>query len=175
MKEIKNEILFKNETTCTQKEYKDFLKVQEKEYALSEFLYTFGYTIFFIIFGFILIGSKDIGTGLIIILLGVLFFVYRNWYPNYLKSKQKKKVKNPLRNTYSFYKNYFTTSNKEGTSTTLYFRIHRVIETKNNFYIYLNKECAFVVSKNGFILGKGMDFSTFLRKKTRLKYKERKY
>lgn len=173
MNKVKKEILFKNETTCTQKEYKEFLNVQKKEYALLEFLYTFGYTIFFIIFGFVLIGYKDIMTGIIIILFGILFFIYRNWYPNSLKKKQKRKLKKPLKNTYIFYKNYFITENKMGNSNIFYLRIHRVIETKDVFYIYLNREGAFIVSKMGFIQGQEKDFAEFLRKKVRFKYKVR--
>lgn len=174
MNKVKKEILFKNETICTQREYKNFLKVQQKEYALPEFLYTFGYTIFFIIFGFVLIGYKDISTGIILILFGILFFIYRNWYPNNLKKKQKRKLKKPLKNTYIFYKNYFIIENIKGNSKIFYLRIHRVIETKEVFYIYLNREGAFIVSKMGFIQGEEKEFKEFLKKKIKFRYKIRK-
>ena len=173
MKEIKKETIFENETKCTEKEYNSFLKVHQKEYALSELLYTVGYSLFLVGCGILLILNKNLLGGVLILGLGILFFIYRNWYPDHIDKKQRKKIKKPITNKYLFYSKYFEVSNKEGKSYTFYFKLYKIIETKKNFYLYVNRDYAFVVSKDGFIKGEEKEFAKFMKKKKMLRYKVR--
>ena len=53
-------------------------------------------------------------------------------------------------------------------------KLHKVFETKEYFYLYVNEDTAFLVSKNGFKLGNSNDFSEFIKKKCLLKYSKQK-
>ena len=50
--------------------------------------------------------------------------------------------------------------------------IYKVYELSDSFYIYANKQYAWLVNKNSFSIGNYLDFSEFLRKKCWRKYKE---
>ena len=55
-----------------------------------------------------------------------------------------------------------------------YFKLHKVFETKDYFYLYLDEDTAFLVSKSGFKLGTPKDFSEFIKKKCIFKYSKEK-
>ncbi len=168
------EELFKNKTKCTEKEYNRFLKSYEKEYALSELLWMIVYIAFW---GFCLVlaflNKEYLLSG--ILFIGILIYI---WYKfirprrNVEKQKKSNKMINEYINTYKFYKHYFTSQNKEGKAQTMYFKIYKVIETKTHFYIYISKEYAFIVAKNGFEIGSSEEFKKFIKKKVFGKYKE---
>ena len=171
-----NEELFKNETKCTQKEYEKFLKIQEKEHQVSELLYTlfnFGFFSMCLVIAFI---NKEYKLS-IIILIGLLIY---GWYKfirpmqKIKKEKNSPKLKNEYINTYKFYKHYFTTENNDGKAQTYYVKIYKVIETETHFYIYISKEYAFIVSKEGFIEANYEDFRKFIKQKVKINYKEKK-
>ena len=164
MKNIKKEILFENETKCTEKEYNIFIKVHDKEYAISELIYTIGYTIFLVFCGILLVLNKDLIAGIFVLCLGIAFFMYRNIHPKKLEKEQRKKIKQPIKNNY----------NAEGNSTTFYFKIYKIIETNDSYYIYVNREFAFMISKKGFVKGDVKSFTKFLKKKRRFKYRDRR-
>lgn len=174
MKGIKKEILFENDTKCTEKEYNVFIKVHNEEYAISEFIYTIGYTIFLFFCGILLILNKDFLPGIIILILGIIFVVYRNVHPKKIEKEQREKIKQPIKNKYKFYNYYFETINEKGNSTTFYFKIYKIIETNSNYYIYVNKDFAFVIDKKGFLIGDTEEFTKFLKRKRRFGYRDRR-
>ncbi len=100
--------------------------------------------------------------------------MYRNIHPKKLEKEQRKKIKQPIKNKYNFYNHYFETYNAEGNSTTFYFKIYKIIETNDSYYIYVNREFAFMVSKKGFVKGDVKSFTKFLKKKRRFKYRDRR-
>ena len=63
--------------------------------------------------------------------------------------------------TFNFYKFYFEIDK----TRVYYFKLHKVFETKDYFYLYLDEDTAFLVSKSGFKLGTPKDFSEFIKKK----------
>ena len=50
----------------------------------------------------------------------------------------------------------------------------KVFETKDYFYLYLDEDTAFLVSKSGFKIGTPKDFSEFIKKKCIFKYSKEK-
>lgn len=68
--------------------------------------------------------------------------------------------------TFSFYNFYFTINK----NTFYYFKLYKVYETKDYFYLYIDDENAAMVSKNGFKVGTAEEFSKFIKKKCLLKY-----
>lgn len=166
---------FENKTKYSQKEYDIFLESYKNEYATSENAYIVVYTTFF---GFCMILAfieKEFLLG-IALLIGLLIYL---WYkvirPNKLveKTKKSQKVSGSFVNNYDFYQNYFKVENSEGKAQILYFKLYRVVETKDYFYIYVSRQYAFIVSKAGFTKGNKEDFSKFIKKKVFTKYKNR--
>ena len=55
-----------------------------------------------------------------------------------------------------------------------YFKLYKVFETQDYFYLYLDEDTAFLVSKSGFKIGTPKDFSEFIKKKCIFKYSKEK-
>lgn len=169
------EKIFENKTKYTNQEYQKFLKSHEKEYGLSELAYALFNIIFFSFCLILALINKEFRLS-VILLTGIIVYT---WYKlirptNKVKEQEKsKKIVRQYVNKYDFYKHYFKVKNVEGEAQTFYFKIYRVIETDTNFYIYISKEYAFLISKKGFIGKTSEEFSNFIKKKASLKYKNR--
>ena len=169
------EKLFENRTKYTQKEYNLFTESYKQEYAKSDLSFMMFNFIFFGICMIIAFTQKEfiLAFGLIIYLL--LFFWIKIIRPAKEVEKDKKshKMSGSFINNYEFYKNSFRVENVDGKVKILYLKLYRVVETKTNFYIYISREYAFIVSKFGFTKGNSDEFSSFIKKKMFTKYKNR--
>ena len=169
------EELFENKTKYTEDNYNTFLKYYEKEYGTSDRLF-FVYNIIF--FGFCMIfafksSETGLGIGILVGLLIYLGFKFIRPARKTEKIKQGPMLSGKFVNTYKFYKRYFMVENSEGKAQILYIRLYRVVETRDYYYIYISREAAFLVSKQGFTKGNDKEFSEFIRKKTFTKYRSR--
>lgn len=163
--------LFKNKTKCTQKEYDEFMKVQEQEGAVSNLLYTFFNFAFFTMCFVLAIINKEYIPSVLLFLGLVIYGWYKFIRPKKQIEKNTRKLEHEYINTYTFHKRYFTTENPDGKAETLYFKIFKVIETNTHFYIYISKEYAFIVDKDGFINSNSEEFKKFIQNKVKMKYK----
>ena len=175
MKTLKMEELYENKTKYTRKEYDDFIKVHQQEYATSENAFTIFNILFFgmcMVFAFI---EKEWILA-IAILLGLLIYI---WYKFIRPVKRAEKDINSEKlsgnfiNTYKFYKSYFNVENPEGKAQIFYFKLYRVIETKDMYYIYISRDNAFILSKDSFTKGDKLEFAKFIKSKVRMKYRNR--
>ena len=169
------ESLFENKTKCTNKEYEKYLETYQKEYALSENINTIIYFIFLIFCIIFAIKEKEIILGIGLIVIAIIFIWYKFIRP--YKSQQKTQQKTTLQQyicNYKFYKNNFIVNAPEGKATIFYFKLYKVIETNTHFYIFISKENGFIISKKGFTKGEEAEFSKFIIKKAKLKYRNRK-
>ena len=62
-------------------------------------------------------------------------------------------------------------TNKLQYSKVRYFKLYKIFETTDFFYLYIDKEHAFLIDKNGFTFGSAEEFSKFIHKKCLFKYK----
>lgn len=159
--------LFENTTTYNSIEYRKFVEFHNKKYGFRTDFYTL-FILFLIIFCMVLqfsYGNTTLGCLFIIIAIG--FICYRVFYPYFFVKKEAKsdKVKKQLTNTYSFYDNYMEIKNKNDFIKLKYYKLYRIFETSDNFYLYMNKNYSFVISKSGFSIGKHEDFYKFIKKK----------
>lgn len=169
------EFLFENKTKYSEKLYNSFIKDYAKEYSKSDRFFVFYNVLFFSLCSYIAFNEKQIVLG-ICVLIGTILFLGYNIAKPYIKKKKNKKsdkVSGNFVNSYKFGQNYFEVNNPEGNAKVSYLKIYRVIETKDYFYIFLTKEDAFIVAKIGFTKGNVLDFSSFIQKKTRFKYRNR--
>lgn len=167
--------LFKNKTKYSQKEYDMFLRSYQKEYAVSELMYTIFYIVFFVFCLVLAIISKEVILSIALSIGLIIYFWYKFIRPvkKVKKEKNSNKIQKEYITTFKFYKNYFYVQNIEGDAKVFYFKIYRVIETNTHFYIYIARDYAFLISKKGFIDSKTEDFRKFIKKKVFMKYKDR--
>ena len=169
------EKLFENQTRYSQKEYDIFLKSYTKEYAISDYAYILFNIVFFGFCMLLAFIEREILLALALLVGLVIYLWFRIIRPNIIveKTKKSKKVSGNFVNNYEFYKNYFSVKNVDGEAQILYFKLYRVVETKESFYIYISRQYAFIVSKKGFTKGNKEEFSKFIKKKVFTKYKNR--
>ena len=169
----KSNKLFENETTYTQNMYIDFVNFHNKRYNFSYILYTI---IWFIILFSCIVYCFSCNMrlqGVVITIILLSFIIYRFVRPKMLVNKELKsdKVGKNNINVFTFYPKHMEIKNKNGKFTYNYFMIRRAFETKENFYLYVTKENAFLISKKTFSLGTAEEFSKFAKSKFGLRYK----
>ncbi len=144
--------IFKNVTKYSNKSYKEFVNFHNKKYGATYTFFTVLFTILLLYCLILSIKEKQIHMVLIFILTIVFLLFWRIYMP---LDKYRKELNN---------------NSKKGKSEVYYFRLYKVFETEKFFYLYLNKEYAAVVSKDGFEIGNSNDFSEFIKKKCMLRY-----
>lgn len=169
------ETLFENKTKCSQKEYNDFLKSYKKEYEKSDTAWILFNFIFFGICMIIAFLEKEFLLGIALILGLSVYFWFKIIKPTKEVEKDKKshKTSGHFVNNYEFYKNFLRVENVDGKAQILYFKLYRVVETNTDFYIYISRQYAFIVSKLGFTKGTSEEFAQFMKKKMFARYKNR--
>ena len=164
--------LFTNTTKYNKNNYEQFLEFHNKKFSFSYNFYTIIMTVLLIICMILNILEKNILFILMFLGILIVFLLYRLYFPlKRLQKTQKQYQKNKeLVCEYSFYKWYFTLNDK----TFYYFKLYKVFETKDYFYLYINDEHAALVSKNSFKTGNQKDFTEFIKKKCLFKYRKQK-
>ena len=172
----KDGLLFENKTRYTKKEYEKFLKSYREEHQLKENLYTFGMIIFWTSCMFLAFKTNEIFLGIAIIIGLIIFTLIKILKPakNMQKAEKNEKLSGKFYNTYKFYNNYLKIENAEGKAQFYYYKLYSIVETKTNYYIYVSRNSAYIVSKMSFTKGNDKDFSKFIKRKLLIKYKNRK-
>lgn len=168
--------LFENKTVYSKEEYLTFEDFHNGKYSLSYHLYTL-VVIFMLIFCMILqFQAQNITLTFVFFISLLLFIGYRVFHPIELVTKeiQSEKVQTSAINIFTFYPNVITVTTKQGAFDLPYQQLHRVFETSTNFYLYLNKNHSFLLSKQGFTYGNASDFSSFIKKKVSFRFKKEK-
>ena len=166
--------LFQNKTTLSKNIYLELLAFQQKKFGWRYTAYTAIFSLLFILLISFLFAHHYFAHGFIFFAIFVCFSAYQFIQPTHKNTKEFRsdKVQNNLVNTYSFYKNYFVIKNILGSDKIAYYKLYRVFETKNHFYLYLDKTNILVLDKSGFLLGTIQDFKKFMKHKMWLKFKE---
>lgn len=170
MKKKRQEIIFKNVTKYTPKNYNQFIDFHNKKYSFTNTSYIIIMSILLIYCIILNIIQKNIFFMLLftVLLIGILFFKI------YIPIKRYKKTQKKLSNikekdfTFLFYNWYLILDKK----IIYYFNLYKIYETKDYFYLYVNPDYSMLVSKKGFEVGNSEDFSKFIKKKCSFKYKK---
>ena len=172
MEPKKQEILFKNVTKYTTKNYDQFIEFHNKKYNFSNNFYTIIMTILLIYCIILNIKQKSIPLILLFVALLIGFLLWKIYFPMKRYQKTQKNLAN-FKETgfiFSFYDLYFLVDKKP----IYYFKLYRVFETKDYFYLYINPDYAMLVSKKGFEIGTAEEFNKFIKKKCLFKYRKQK-
>lgn len=172
MKPKKTKILFKNVTKYNSKIYNQFMEFHSKKYTFSTNSYTIIMTILLIYCIILNIKQKNIPLIFLFITLLIGFLLLRIYIPMKKYEKTQKNITKLKETgiTFSFYDWYFLLDKEP----IYYFKLYRVFETKDYFYLYINSDSAMLVSKNGFKIGTAEEFSKFIQKKCLFKYRKQK-
>ena len=81
------------------------------------------------------------------------------------KELKTEKFKNEKEFTFTFYEKYFIVSDNKDSYKLRYWHLHKVFETDDFFYLYINKDHAFLIEKSTFSKGNISEFLDFLKKK----------
>lgn len=171
---INLEILFKNTTKYTKETYKQFVEFHSKKY-------NFQYTLFnviiiaLILFCIVLqVSYKYYEIAILTCIVFTCFCLYRYFHPISVVSKELKgkTIAEEKSFTFKFYEKYFKVFDKLDSNTVKYYKLRRAFETKDFFYLYIDKTHAFIINKENFSIGKPTDFSEFIKKKCFLRYKK---
>lgn len=170
MKPKKQEILFKNITKYNSKNYNQFIDFHNKKFAFSNNFYTIIMTILLIYCIILNIKKSNILFIFLFIVLLIVFLLYQLYLPMKRYQKKQKELAKIKEShyTFSFYNFYFLLEKK----VIYYFKLYKVFETKDYFYLYIDPDYAMLVSKNGFEIGSLDDFRKFIKKKCLLKYRK---
>lgn len=165
--------LFENKTTLSKDMYIELLSFQQKKFGWKYTVFTVIFFLLFVLLIAILLANHYFVHSLLIFIIFACFLAYELIIPVHKNTKELRsdKVQNNLANTFSFYDKYFIVENRMGNDKIFYFKLYRVFETENYFYLYLNKTTILVLSKTEFLIGTVQDFGKFIKQKMWLKFK----
>lgn len=166
-------ILFKNITKYDKETYEKFLHFHSDKFSLSYIFYTalVMIALFYCIAMQVIYHNLNLAIILCIILS--FFFLWRFLHPisEVAKDFKSDKIQNKKEFTFLFYEKYFKVRNQLKYEIVKYSKLHKIFETDDFFYLYLDKTHSILVSKSGFIKGSSSEFSNFIKKKYWWKYK----
>lgn len=174
IRSLKMKPLFQNKTTLSQKVYLDLLTFHQRKFSWKQTIYTAIFFLLFIVFISSLFANHYFARGFLFFIIFACFLAYQFIHPMQKNTKEfhSDKVQNGLINTYSFYEKYFVVKNKMGNDKISYYKLYRIFETENYFYLYLDKVNILVLDKSEFLLGTVQNFKKFIKHKMWLKFKE---
>ena len=114
--------------------------------------------------------NKNILTTLLFILLLISFVLLRFYLPLRRLKKTKENIRKSSTSIHTFFfYDYYLKVDKQ---IIYYFKLYKIFETKDYFYLYINQDYALMLDKKGFQIGTVENFRSFIKKKCLLKYKE---
>ena len=160
-------VLFKNITKYTKENCDNFLEFHSKKYGKKELIkltVTIICVLYIMIFNIINVNWIFL---LIVIFLGIMIFFLEK--KKYVKEKKdKRKIKEF---TFYFYEKHIKIKYKRNFERLKYFQLHKIFETDEYFFLYLDDKQSLILSKSGFEVGTPKAFSKFIKGKCPFKYK----
>ena len=161
------EILFKNKTKYTKQIYQKYLEFHQNKFGLK---YKFITILVFLLLSFCFIINlkySNYNTAFVFIIALISFFIYIFFAPTKKIQKELKteKFEKEKEFTFTFYNNFFVISDKKNSEKIKYWKLYKIYETKEFFYLYINKSHALLLDKSSFSKGNISEFFKFIRKK----------
>ena len=161
------EILFKNKTKYTKQIYQKYLEFHQNKFGLK---YKFITILVFLLLSFCFIINlkySNYNTAFVFIIALISFFIYIFFATTKKIQKELKteKFEKEKEFTFTFYNNFFVISDKKNSEKIKYWKLYRIYETEEFFYLYINKSHALLLDKSSFSKGNISEFFKFIRKK----------
>ena len=160
-------VLYKNKTKYTKETYAKYLQFHQNKFGTK---YRFITILIIVLLCFFIITNFKYAnktTGFILLLALLVFCLYRFFQPISLVKKELKteKFEKEKEFTFKFYKKYFTISDSNNFEKIKYWKLYKIYETNDFFYLYINKDHAFLLEKNTFTKGDISTFYIFVKRK----------
>lgn len=160
-------ILFKNTTKYTKENCNNFVEFHSHKYGKKEFAKIILITlciIYILIFNII---YKNWLLILGVVAMGIIIYLIQS-----IKLERTIKTRKKVREyTFYFYENYIKIKCKRQFERLKYFQIHKIFETDEYFFLYLDEKSSLILSKEGFEVGTPREFTRFIKSKCPFKYK----
>lgn len=166
-------LLFENTTKYTQEIYNTFLEFHSKKFGFSYVLYNV-ISIALILFCIVMLVAYHyltIAIFLCCILTGFILWRYLHPIMEVSKEFNSEKIQKETSFTFKFYKTFFTCQDDKFISKIKYYKLRKVFETDNFFYLYIDRNHSFLIDKSKFKYNNSSDFSNFIKKKLWFNYK----
>lgn len=168
-------ILFKNVTKYDKEIYADFLKFHQKVFGLKYSLYTAFVIGLLLILVTMQIKIHNMDFAIILCCVITGFFLWRYLHPASEISKEfnSEKIQDEKEFTFTFFEKKIKIRENDKLETYIikYNELYRVYKTEEFFYLYIDRRHALLINSNSFIIGNSEDFSEFIKKKCKFKYK----
>lgn len=169
---MKKKLLFKNSTQYSKELYDIFIKFHREKFSLKYDMFTIFILILLVYCLIMTIINKILFLAITFALIIIIFSSYRLLGPIFFYKKEvnKKAITKEKIFKFYFYDKYFKIRDNLSYDTIPYFRLYKIFETKDFFYLYFNKKYSFIVDKSGFTQGTTEEFSKFIKDKMWVKY-----
>ena len=166
-------ILFKNKTKYTENNYKKFLEFHNNTFGFKNTFYILFISMFLFTCIILYFVNHFYLQAFLAMILLALFLVLKIIKPTLKVKKdfESDKIQNEKIFKFIFCKNYFKIYNNLKYDKVKYTKLYKIFETTDFFYLYVNDENSLLVDKKGFYYGTSDEFSKFLKKNYRFKYK----
>lgn len=167
-------ILFKNKTKYTKEIYKEFVEFHNKKYSFQYTLFNIFIIALLLFFIICQIKYEYYVLAIISCIVFTVFCLYRYFHPISVVKKELNgnTIKKEKSFTFKFYDKHFIIQDSSISNLVKYYKLRRCFETKDFFYLYIDKTHAFLINKENFSIGNSSDFSKFIRKKCFLRFKK---
>ena len=164
-------IRFQNTTAYNLLEYKKFVEFHARKYNMKYYAYTL-FIVCLLIFCMVLqfcYGNILMGIGFIVVL--IIFVSYRFLYPLFVIKKEasSSKIQKQTKTTYTFYDDFAIINTGTQHIKLKYSKFYKIFNQPNCFYLYLDKDSAYILLKDNFSIGNAKDFYGFMKKKLWIK------
>ncbi len=161
-------ILFKNKTKYTKQAYQKFLQFHKEKYGQK---YKFDTIVIIMLLCFCIIINLqylNFFTAFLLTICLLIFCFYRFFYPTKKVQRELKseKFEKEKEFTFKFYEKCFVISDEETSDKIQYWKLKKTYETDEYFYLYINKDHAFLLNKSCFSTGTPSEFLKFIKRKT---------
>lgn len=165
-------VLFKNHTQYTHEVYNDFLNFHSDKYHFRYQLYTFVVCLAFIFCLALQAYYRHYAVALLFGIGLIAFLLWRIIHPvqEVKKEMESEKIQKEEKFTFRFFNKHIEVSNRKEYSKISYWKIKKVFETSQYFYLYIDKTHSFLLQKSGFCIGSSEEFTKFIRHKCIFRY-----
>ena len=171
--EFNMKVLFKNRTKYTKQVYDTFLQFHNQKYGSSYIFYTALVTILIFFCLGMNLKYKNFFTASIFLVIMIAFLLYRFIHPKKEIKKELKtdKIQKGKEFQFRFFEKNIEIVDKLELSKVKYFNIKHIYETDNYFYLYIDRNHAFLLDKTKFVIGNCEDFKIFIKHKCPFRFK----
>lgn len=161
-------VLFKNTTKYTKENCNNFIEFHTHKYGKKELIRMLLASLMLLYILIFNIAYQNWLLVLGLIALGIVIYLITN-YRNEKKTKKKSKVKEF---SFYFYERYIKIKHRREFERLTYFNLHKIFETDQYFYLYVDEKSSLILNKEGFEVGTPEEFAKFIKGKCPLKYKK---